>query len=646
MKKIEIGNLEDFRLVGGLDVHENKVLFTVSEMNLKENDYFSRIYVYDGKKVKQFSSGPKDSNPKISPNGDFVIFASETKKVNELRMAPARGGESRVITRFKCRIDDFEISPNGRSVGVLSPTDLEKKEKKKQGEDVHIIKEIPFWYDGLGWIYGKREHVFLVDTESGRKREIMRGKLRVVSFKFMPNKPEICFMAQEDREKKPLISDLFVIDLRNEKIRKLTDSTMLLDSLEIIDDKRLVLRAKNLERGHSSNMHIYLFNIETGEMKRLTQKLDRYAKNLLNCDVRIASRNPLVYRNGWVYYLATDGPRASIFRVGLEGEIERVVGGDRSVETFGIGNFLAFIAQNSTVPTELYMVKSDRSENNRSKEKIGERRITKFNEWSEEYALSKLEYFQVKTDNGVSIDSWVMKPVGFEEGKKYPTILEIHGGPQTTYGHSFLHEFQLLTSVGFAVIFSNPRGSGGYSEEFADIRGHYGEGDYRDLMRVVDVALKKFGFIDMEKMGVTGGSYGGFMTNWIISRTDRFRAAVTQRSVNNWISFFGTSDEGYHFGKDQIGQDPWINLGAYWKKSPLKYAPNVNTPLLMIHSTKDYRCFLAESLQFFTALRYFGKNVELALFPEENHDLSRKGKPKHRAKRLELIVNWFRDYLM
>ena len=195
------------------------------------------------------------------------------------------------------------------------------------------------------------------------------------------------------------------------------------------------------------------------------------------------------------------------------------------------------------------------------------------------------------------------------------------------------------------MIFSNPRGSDGYGEEFADIREHYGERDYQDLMEVVDEALKRFGFIDEERIGVTGGSYGGFMTNWIVGHTKRFKAAVTQRSISNWVSFFGTTDIGYYFAPDQIGKDPWSNLDGYWEKSPLKYAPNVETPLLIIHSIEDYRCWLPEALQFYTALKYLGKRVELALFPSENHDLSRSGKPKHRVKRLELIAGWMERWL-
>ncbi|ADT84722.1 S9 family peptidase [Thermococcus barophilus] len=634
MKKLDIRDLGKFKLVGGLDIHKNKTAFTVTEVNLEKDDYFSKIYLYDGRKVMQFTSGPKDSNPKFSPDGNFMAFTSKRNKESkesELYLIPTRGGEAKLLTRFKYGINDFEFSPDGKALAVISPVEVDRKKEK---DDVHIIKEIPFWFNGIGWIYGKRAQIFLVNTESGRKRKLTKGKLNILTLKWSDDGSKIYFIAQEDRERKPMISDLYVLDVKSKKIEKLTDSKWRIGDFVIIDEKHFVLRMSTLERGIPTNTHIYLFNAETKEIKKLTEKLDRSAYNSLNCDVRGKSRNPLIYKDGWVYYIATDGPRANLFRVDLEGNIERVIAGDRSIETFGIGNYIAFIAQDAVTPTELYILRDGK-----------EKRVTNFNEWIKEYKLSKPEHFKVKASDGVEIDAWIMRPVDFKEGKKYPTILEIHGGPKTAYGYSFMHEFHVLTSKGFVVIFSNPRGSDGYGEDFADIRKHYGERDYQDLMEVVDEALKRFDFIDPERIGVTGGSYGGFMTNWIVGHTNRFKAAVTQRSISNWMSFFGTTDIGYYFAPDQIGEDPWSNFEGYWEKSPLKYAPNVETPLLIIHSMEDYRCWLPEALQLFTALKYFGKTVELAVFPGENHDLSRSGKPKHRVKRLELIVGWFERWL-
>ncbi|AEC52448.1 acylamino acid-releasing enzyme [Pyrococcus sp. NA2] len=628
MRGLSEKDLEKFKLVGNLDAFKRKVVFQVTEISLEKDDYFSKLYLYDGKRVRQFTSGDKDGNPRFSPDGKFIAFTSKRDKESkegELYIIPTDGGEARLVARFKNGIKDFRFAESGKEIAVITPIEVEKKK-----DDVHIIREIPFWFNGAGWIYGKRNVVYIVNVENGRKRRITPKNLDVLSLRF--HKGKLYFIAQEDRERKPMISDVYVLD--GKKVQRITPGMWRILDFVPLNDGTFILKANTLERGLATNAHIYHFNPETQELRKLTRDLDRSAYNSLNSDVRGSQRAELIFKDGWVYYVATDGPRANLFRVNLEGKVERIVGGDRSVESFTIGDYIAFTAQDATTPTELYVLRNGR-----------EVKVTTFNDWIKDYRLSKPEHFKVKASDGVEIDAWVMRPVNFEPGRKYPAILEIHGGPKTAYGYAFMHEFHVLTSKGFVVIFSNPRGSDGYGEEFADIRGHYGERDYRDLMEVVDEAIRRFNFIDPERIGVTGGSYGGFMTNWIVGHTKRFKAAVTQRSISNWISFFGTTDIGYYFAPDQIGGDPWNNLDGYLEKSPLKYAPNIETPLLIIHSMEDYRCWLPEALQLFIALKYLRKEVELAIFPGENHDLSRSGKPKHRVRRLQLIVEWMEKHL-
>jgi dipeptidyl aminopeptidase/acylaminoacyl peptidase len=206
---------------------------------------------------------------------------------------------------------------------------------------------------------------------------------------------------------------------------------------------------------------------------------------------------------------------------------------------------------------------------------------------------------------------------------------------------------QAMAGRGYVILISNPHGSSGRGNAFADIRGKYGTIDYDDLIAVLDAALERDEFIDPERLGVMGGSYGGFMTNWIVGHTDRFKAAVSQRSISNWIHKFCTTDIGYYFNKDQMQTTPWEEGGdeKMWWHSPLRYADKAKTPTLFIHSEQDYRCWLPEGLQMFTALRYHGVESRLVMFREEDHELSRSGKPKHRMRRLEEIVGWFDGHL-
>ena len=261
--------------------------------------------------------------------------------------------------------------------------------------------------------------------------------------------------------------------------------------------------------------------------------------------------------------------------------------------------------------------------------------------------ISEPEPFAVRRPDGTEIDAWLVRPLGADAKTRCPAVLTIHGGPRAAYSAVFFHQMQAMAGRGYAVIICNPRGSSGRGNEFADLRAKYGKIDYDDLMAVLDEALARYPFLDTDRLGVMGGSYGGFMTNWIIGQTDRFRAAVSQRSIANWISKFNTTDIGYYFNKDQIGTDPWADGGAetLWWHSPLRSADRAVTPTLFIHSDEDLRCWLVEGLQMFTALRYHGVETRLVMFRGENHELSRSGKPKHRMRRLNEIVGWFDRYL-
>jgi dipeptidyl aminopeptidase/acylaminoacyl peptidase len=312
-------------------------------------------------------------------------------------------------------------------------------------------------------------------------------------------------------------------------------------------------------------------------------------------------------------------------------KIESIEHGSYSAYDVNNNGEIIYSYDNFTVPQEVYILKNQKP-----------KRLTSINKKIiNKYRILSYQKNTVKTGSA-EIDSWIVMPSSYKE--KIPAILEIHGGPKTAYGNSFMLEFQILAAQGYGVIFSNPRGSDGYGEEFCDIRKKYGTIDYEDLMAVMDFYEKNYD-IDSKRTGVTGGSYGGFMTNYIVTKTNRFKAAVTQRSISNWFSMYGTSDIGYFFTRDQIGFEPWENKEEYIEKSPLFQVKNVKTPLLLIHSFEDYRCWVVEAMQFFTSLRVLGVKSKLVIFKGENHELSRSGKPFNRVKRYNEILKWFRENL-
>jgi dipeptidyl aminopeptidase/acylaminoacyl peptidase len=250
----------------------------------------------------------------------------------------------------------------------------------------------------------------------------------------------------------------------------------------------------------------------------------------------------------------------------------------------------------------------------------------------------------LRSFDGTKVQGWLVTPPGFKATRRYPAILQIHGGPRTQYAFTFFHEMQYLAAHGYVVFYTNPRGGSGRGETWADaIAGGWGDLDYKDCMAAADW-MEKQRFINPKRMGVTGGSYGGYMTNWIIGHTNRFRAAVTQRSVVDLLSFVGSSDFGFALDRELNGF-PWTNRENYEKCSPITYYKNVKTPVLIIHSEQDLRCNIEQAEQMFVMLKVLGKAVEMVRFPHEPHGLSRHGRPDRRVARLEWILKWFDRYL-
>jgi len=255
------------------------------------------------------------------------------------------------------------------------------------------------------------------------------------------------------------------------------------------------------------------------------------------------------------------------------------------------------------------------------------------------------EHFAFEASDGATIEGWLLKPYGWKKGRVYPAIFDVHGGPRSKFGYAPMLDHQVWAAEGYAVVYANIRGSDGYDQEFADIRFRYGTRDYQDFMEMVDHALKVSPWIDNERIAVTGLSYGGFMTNWVIGHTGRFRCAISQNGICSWQSFFGTSDIGFHFCPDQIGGDPWSNPVAYAEKSPITYAKDVMTPTMFIHSFNDYRCWIDQSIQMYTALRYLGKRAKLVLYMEGSHSFRSLARPEIRKRRLRDMVEWFNQHM-
>ncbi len=611
-----------------------RIAFSVRRANVEEDGYDSDVYVVElrGKKLTKYSSGKKDSDPVWSPDGNSILFTSKRgfakeEKGGALYVISAEGGEAQLLVKSKEGVDNPQWSPDSKTVYYLSNVVKEPK------DDVKVIRRFGYWFNGLGFTYNKRKHLFKIDLSGGALTRLTKGEFDVADFAVSHSGRWLGFLATTN-DLKPYISDLFLLDSRNWKRAKLTSSDMEMTALAWSpDDSQIAILGDDFPAGFASHEKIWVLNTRSKKL-RLVDEEDTNKANALNTDVRAKSHGPhtIIWDADGIYHLRASGGSVELCRLKIGKGANVIVGGQRSIEGYDVHDGkVAFVAMDSSHLEELYL-KSNREE-----------RLTELNaEVYDQINVLSPRPFRFTASDGERIDGWVLLP---RSTHKVPGILYVHGGPKTAFGHSFLHEFQVFAGAGYAVIYINPRGSDGYSEKFADIRGRYGTRDYDDLMEGLDFALKRFKQIDGKRVGVAGGSYGGYMANWVVGHTDRFKAAVADRSIANWISMWATSDIGPHFTSDQMGGDPWNAEEKLMSDSPLRYAPNVKTPVLIVHSMEDYRCPMPEGVQFFTALKLLGKEAEMVLFPGENHDLSRVGKPKHRVSRLEHYLRWFNGHL-
>jgi dipeptidyl aminopeptidase/acylaminoacyl peptidase len=586
----------------------------------------------NGHESVPFTTGKKDYDPLWAPDGKSILFLSRRNlgkddKGNALYTIGVRGGEAQLLYRSKDGIDNPRWSPDSSSVYFLAYV------SKKPKDDVKVIKRPALWFNGLGFIYNRRKHLFKVDVASKEVKQLTKGQFDVTEFDVSKDGRKVAYIAAT-LDLKPYIYDLFLLDLSSHRRKKLTRSNLEISTVTWSpDDGSLAFAGDDLPAGFASHTRIWTLNLRTGKIVR-AESIDRNKANALNADARAKSHGPgnVIWTKDGIYYLQADGGSVHLYRTTPGGAPELVIGGDRSVEGYDVaGGKVAFVSMEADRLEELF-VQSSRA-----------KQLTSLNaKASEELKILSPTHVSFTASDGEPVEGWVLMP---PVKRKLPAVLYVHGGPKTAFGNAYMHEFQAFAAAGYAVIYFNPRGSDGYSEKFADIRGRYGTRDFDDLMEGLDWVLKKYPQIDGGRVAIAGGSYGGFMTNWAIGHTKRFKAAVTDRSIALWTSFWGTSDIGPYFTEDQIGGDPWNAEEKLLNDSPLRYVPNVETPLLLVHSMEDYRCWMVEGLEFYTALKMLGKEAELVLFPGENHDLSRVGKPKHRVARLTHYIRWFDEHL-
>jgi len=630
-----------------------------TRMDRETNEYRSDLWTIPatgsvGDAVR-FTSEPRTvGQPRWSPDGRWLAFLSDRdgKGKRQLWAIPTTGigGEARRLTSGDLPVSDYAWAPeSARLVFVRSeksvPLPAKEETAGRVTDDVLTITRIRNKADGRGFIYDRRNHLWIVSLD-GTETRLTEGDHDNVSPTWSPDGNEIAFVSKRMADADfTNATELYIIPVAGGEARRLPTPAGPVDAPTWSPDgAQIAFVGSGRANVAGAVSHLWVIPADdSGPARDLTSPLDRN----IGLDVSSDSRAGLTATcpvwssdSSTLFFLASTRGTTPLWRVTLDGrEPERIVDGMRQVQSFAReSGTLALNLSDGLNPGDVYV---------RAEPDAEPRRLTDANgAFFATVALVAPELFTYEGAEGWEVQGWLMPPVGRRDGEKYPLVLEIHGGPHTAYGEMFFFEFQCLAAQDQGVLLINPRGSTGYGERFAMASNDdWGGNDYRDLMRGVDAAIARAPWIDPARLGVTGGSFGGYMTNWIITQTDRFTAAVAQRSICNMISKWGVSDNGYLGNDLQWGGPPWENRQFYLDRSPLMHATNVVTPLLLIHSERDLRCPIEQAEQFFTALKYLRREVELVRFPDEGHELSRSGQPLHRLERLQRIAGWFRDHL-
>ena len=624
-----------------------RVAFVVTTLSEERDEYLSNIWTVaaDGGAPRRLTRGDqRDAAPRWSPDGTRLAFVSERQghKRPQLYVMPTDGGEAVRLTELARGVGDPVWSPDGKRLAFLSrvggdeaPQDEPEEPRSKPAR---VITTLKYRMNGEGFVYDRRTHLFVVDADDGSVNQITDGDANHDGPAWSPDGSLLAFTSARHAERdEDDASDVWVVPADGGEARRVTDTAGPVGRPSFSPDGQVIAYLGHRQRYDAGyNWRLYTVPAGGGPPACLSGGLDRSCRLLGNSgplwSVDGDSLTIGVQSNGDVHVYRFD--------VHNRQAPEFVLNGPRQITAVSAtadGSRLAFAAMDPTNPAEVFACRPDGS---------GERRLTDLNgDWKAEVALSPPQRI-ICERNGCALDAWVVKPYGFVPGKRYPLLLNIHGGPHMMYGHDFFDEFQVYSGAGYAVLYANPRGSQGYGEAFTrSVIGDWGGVDHDDLTAALDAALQQCDFIDPQRLGVMGGSYGGYLTTWAVGHTQRFRAACSERAVNNVHTLFGTSDIGHSFAEAQSGWLPWDNPDWYLERSPLTYAPSITTPLLIIHAENDLRCPIEQAEQLFVALKKQRKEVRFVRFPDEGHDMSRAGKPRHRLERFRIILAWFASHL-
>jgi len=661
---IQAEDLYDFEVINACQISPDgkKIVYSLQTVDKESEKKYSHLWIVgrdDGEPIQLTFGKQNDTDPQWSPDGKWIAFMSNRsdKDQPQIFLLPTSGGEAHVLTDLHGDFGVYDWSPDSRKLVFQfrqhDPEDVElkKDEKKKELGRVsrRVTNRVFYKLDGYGYLPQAHYHLWTVDIESKKAVCLFEDEIHDESGPvWSPDGKSIAFFSNrtDQPDLNPDQIDLFVYDLETEKYQKVHTPEGPKGQASFSPDSKTIayIGGDGINADYKNN-ELWIVNLEEkASAISLTSKF--------NFDVGGGVINDVGGFNSSKPYWSPDGKdlifqvgrqgRTSLHKIDTNGEnLETLLEFDGVVSGFSLdalGDNVGYIHGTFFDPCQIGCFTMSTQET---------QILTHHNQdLLETLDLGEVEEVWFEGSDGNQLQGWILKPPYFDSEQQYPSIMEIHGGPLTQYGFFFMHEFFYLAAQGYVVYFCNPRGGQGYGEAHAKAiyQGKWGTVDYDDLMVWAD-KVQNLSYIDPEKMGVTGGSYGGYMTVWIIGHTDRFKAAVSQRCVSNLISMWGSSDFNWSFQKIFDDKAPYENLDVLWQCSPIKHIGTATTPTLVIHSMQDLRCAIEQSEQVYVALKNLGVDTEFLMFPDSPHGVSRSGRTDRRIVRLKAISEWFDRYL-
>ncbi|WP_203639034.1 S9 family peptidase [Levilactobacillus wangkuiensis] len=624
-----------------------RVYYVESQLDQQKNASQAAIYsvqLADGSDRRRWSPADVSVNElALSPSRRYLAFSGVVKDHAQLFLVPLNGGAPEQITRGDADISQLTWEANS-DVLYFQTTTGAKQPAKDALPSVQIVDKLQYKMNGRGLLPQGLTYQCIRYQCASRDQSVVLERTDAFTVT-AANDQGLLFSTERLPEDEHDFSegvywhpfDGTADRLLNEKLPAGSFDQGQLDA----DGQHVLMWGQDNHIPNVSQFHAWLGNLTTGELTDLTAPRDVEVGDMLAIDSQQRQSGQFV---AWLTHntfltLENEHGRLSLVSQSLDGDAQprTLLGGDRAITDFSVVDPQTIVFTESTM-TSVSRLKALNVATGEERELINPNAV-----YEAKHALVAGQRFTFKGAADWDIEGWYFPPV--TPAPQHPAVLYVHGGPQVDFGYGFYHELQFLAGQGYGVITINPRGGNSYGQDFETaVIGHYGEGDFEDLMLGTDAALKVDPTIDPKQLCVTGGSYGGFMTNWIETHTNRFAAAVTQRSISNWISFYGTSDIGYFFTPWELKQD-MHNIDVLWKFSPLAYVQDASTPILVLHGEEDLRCPTTQGEEFFVGLKEAGVDTQLVLFPKSNHELSRSGLPNLRIERLNRINQWFQDHL-